>query len=189
MNEYEIVRNFQKKIDIFLKKSEQKFNKEEALHLLKNANRFLKRLSPPLKNHESSLFKKIIISQFRDQMWIIDEVTVEDARFDLIGIEKRDKKRIVGFEIKVSKQDLLNDNKFENYLNYCNVLYFVVPPKLVEIAREKLSDYPSIGIYCIENDRVYNVKKAVKINKSKVKKKEVKKKIFQRAYNKSVYNF
>lgn len=37
----------------------------------------------------------------------------------------------IGYEIKVSKQDFLNDKKWVNYLPFCNEFYFVCPPKLI----------------------------------------------------------
>lgn len=36
-----------------------------------------------------------------------------------------------GYEIKVSRQDFLNDNKWIEYLPYCTEFYFVCPPGLI----------------------------------------------------------
>jgi len=36
-----------------------------------------------------------------------------------------------GYEIKVNRSDFINDNKWQGYLEYCNELYFVCPPKLI----------------------------------------------------------
>lgn len=38
----------------------------------------------------------------------------------------------IGYEIKVSRQDFLNDNKFHEYLALCNEFYFVCPAGLIE---------------------------------------------------------
>ena len=38
----------------------------------------------------------------------------------------------IAYEIKVSRQDFLNDHKWHNYLNYCNEFYFVCPSGLID---------------------------------------------------------
>lgn len=37
-----------------------------------------------------------------------------------------------GYEIKVSRQDFLHDDKWQAYLPYCNALYFVAPPGIIQ---------------------------------------------------------
>ena len=39
--------------------------------------------------------------------------------------------RFIGCEIKVTRQDFLNDNKWQNYLPYCTEFYFVAAPGVV----------------------------------------------------------
>jgi len=39
---------------------------------------------------------------------------------------------IVGYEIKVSRGDFLNDTKWQGYMPYCNELYFVTPYAMVQ---------------------------------------------------------
>lgn len=39
--------------------------------------------------------------------------------------------RFIGCEIKVSRSDFLNDNKWQNYLPYCTEFYFVSPPGII----------------------------------------------------------
>ena len=39
---------------------------------------------------------------------------------------------VTGYEIKVYRSDFLNDNKWPNYLDMCNALYFVCPTGLIE---------------------------------------------------------
>lgn len=41
---------------------------------------------------------------------------------------------IWGYEIKVSRQDFLNDSKWTKYLPYCNEFYFVVPPGIADVS-------------------------------------------------------
>ena len=33
--------------------------------------------------------------------------------------------RVIGYEIKVSRSDFLQDSKWRSYLGYCNMLYFL----------------------------------------------------------------
>jgi len=40
--------------------------------------------------------------------------------------------QVVGYEIKVSRSDFLQDDKWPNYLGLCNQLYFVCPTGLIE---------------------------------------------------------
>lgn len=37
----------------------------------------------------------------------------------------------IGYEIKVSRHDFFNDEKWRSYLPYCNEFYFVCPPKTI----------------------------------------------------------
>lgn len=55
----------------------------------------------------------------------------------------------LGIEIKVSKSDLLSDEKFIEYLGYTDFLLFAVPENLVEYAVQKLKDFPTIGIISV----------------------------------------
>lgn len=53
--------------------------------------------------------------------------------FDGLAITKSyTKPNIIGYEIKVSRSDFLQDNKWHLYLQYCNEFFFVVPKGLVK---------------------------------------------------------
>jgi hypothetical protein len=41
---------------------------------------------------------------------------------------------IIGYEVKVDRQDFLNDHKYHNYFELCNEFYFVCPAGLIEKA-------------------------------------------------------
>lgn len=86
---------------------------------------------------------------------------------DAIAIPKSWKNfAITGYEVKVSRGDFLQDNKWHKYLPYCNELYFAVPNNLVDPS--ELSD--GIGlIYCTEKT-TRKIKKAARreIEKDKV---------------------
>jgi hypothetical protein len=39
----------------------------------------------------------------------------------------------IGYEVKVSRNDFLNDNKWTEYLPYCHLFYFVCPPGIISV--------------------------------------------------------
>jgi hypothetical protein len=62
----------------------------------------------------------------------------------------------VGYEIKVSRSDFLNDKKWPDYLDYCNELYFVCPPDII-----KANEVPeNCGLlWCSKNQTMLYTKK------------------------------
>jgi len=65
-----------------------------------------------------------------------------------------------GYEIKVSRGDFLNDNKWQNYLPYCSDFYFVCPNGLID-----KSELPQeVGLIAVHGERLYTKKKAVRRN-------------------------
>lgn len=59
------------------------------------------------------------------------------------------------YEIKVSRQDFLRDDKWVNYLPYCNVFYFATPPGLID--RRELPD----GVGLVEAAKTGNTLRTV----------------------------
>ena len=56
------------------------------------------------------------------------EFGINNCRFDQICIDiKTNYQHITIFEFKISRNDWKNDNKWQNYLKYCNKLIFVCP--------------------------------------------------------------
>lgn len=39
---------------------------------------------------------------------------------------------VIGYEIKTSRNDFINDTKWKKYLDYCNAFYFVCPPQIIK---------------------------------------------------------
>jgi hypothetical protein len=61
--------------------------------------------------------------------WFNDELAIIDA----LAIKKSwTKPCITGYEIKVSRQDFLNDDKWPVYKNYCHRFYFACPTGLIQ---------------------------------------------------------
>lgn len=79
--------------------------------------------------------------------------------FDGLAITKSyTKPNIIGYEIKVSRGDFLQDNKWHLYLQYCNEFFFVVPKGL--ISKEELPENVGL-IYYNPDTRLHTVKKAL----------------------------
>jgi hypothetical protein len=72
-----------------------------------------------------------------------------------------------GFELKMSKSDLVRDSKFLSYLGLTNYFSFAVTSSLVPIAIEKVKMFPQIGIVDIETMQVIQSPKRVDILPSK----------------------
>lgn len=65
----------------------------------------------------------------RNGLWLTSEVTLPSGRrADLMGLDA--KGAIVIVEIKVSRADLLGDDKWPEYLEYCDRFYWGLPPSL-----------------------------------------------------------
>lgn len=81
-------------------------------------------------------------------------------KFDGLAITKSyTKPNIIGYEIKVSRNDFKQDNKWHLYLQYCNEFFFVVPKGLV--AKEELPDNVGLIYYNPDNGTLRTVKKAL----------------------------
>lgn len=64
---------------------------------------------------------------------------------------------IIGYEIKVSKMDFMNDQKYPHYMSTCHLFYFVVPKGLI-----KAADVPyEVGILEFSNGNLRQVKKPI----------------------------
>ena len=76
-----------------------------------------------------SLSRGILRLFGRNDIWCLPEMPLRNGRrADLMGMDP--KGRIVIVEIKVSRADLLGDNKWPDYLDFCDRFYWGVPPGL-----------------------------------------------------------
>lgn len=65
----------------------------------------------------------------------------------------------IGYEIKVGRQDFLNDKKWTQYLGLCHLFYFVCPKGLIEP-----SEIPSrIGLIEAVDSKLYTRKRSERI--------------------------
>ena len=66
----------------------------------------------------------------------------------------------IGYEIKVSRSDFLNDTKWEEYLKYCNSFYFVCPRGLISI--DELPENVGLMYIASTGTRLVTKRKAVR---------------------------
>lgn len=65
----------------------------------------------------------------RNDIWCVEEMALKNnRRADLMGIDTRG--QIIIVEIKVARGDLLGDNKWPDYLDFCDRFFWGVPPGL-----------------------------------------------------------
>lgn len=80
--------------------------------------------------------------------------------FDGLAITKSyTQPNIIGYEIKVSRSDFLQDAKWHLYLQYCNEFFFVVPKGLVK--KDELPDNVGLIYYDPDTNKLRTVKKAL----------------------------
>lgn len=65
---------------------------------------------------------------------------------------------VIGYEIKVSRNDFLGDEKWRGYLDYCNEFYFVCPADVIK--PEELPDDTGLLYVASTGTRLYTKKKA-----------------------------
>lgn len=65
----------------------------------------------------------------RHAIWMMGEYTLPNKRrADLVGLDKAG--NIIMAEIKVAKADLLGDQKWTDYLDYCDQFYWALSPAM-----------------------------------------------------------
>ena len=74
--------------------------------------------------------------------------TTRKARRMDAMLVSNDIRTLVGVEIKVSRHDLENDQKFTEYQPYCNALYLAVPKGLEQVALDTAPE--SVGVLAIQ---------------------------------------
>jgi len=81
---------------------------------------------------------------------------LQRRRLDLVVLVKPNYRAYelltIGIEIKVSKHDLLNDNKMAAYAPYCHLSYLACPYNLVDHAVAKLQELPNFGLLLVTGD-------------------------------------
>jgi len=65
-------------------------------------------------------------------------------------------------EVKVSKSDLVNDNKYTEYAEFVDYLWLAIPNDLIEVAKQNKPK--SCGIIVISNKKAKIIEQAIKLN-------------------------
>ena len=66
----------------------------------------------------------------------------------------------IGYEIKVSRADFLNDNKWEGYLDYCHKFFFVCPPGIID--KKELPNNVGLLVSSQNGTKLYTKRRAVR---------------------------
>ena len=168
-----------------------KLNSKDIILNINNINNFYKNIHKKSNTYTSTYIKKLIIKELRNKHYIAEEFSISRYRFDILALSKFGKNKLIKcFEIKTSLNDLRQDKKFEKYLNYSNLLYFVVPQELEKDTLNKIhnSKYSKhMGLFIVENNKLNLRKKAFSNNKN-FDINSYKEAIFENIYNKYIYN-
>ncbi len=80
------------------------------------------------ERHDANAVARGICRLFaRNDIWCLSEMPLRNGRrADLMGVDP--KGRIVIVEIKFSRADLVGDGKWPDYLDFCDRVYWGVPP-------------------------------------------------------------
>jgi hypothetical protein len=81
-------------------------------------------------------------------------------RLDAVAFKKSwTKPCITGYEVKISRQDFLRDEKWPGYRQYCHRFYFACPMNLVKL--EELPEDVGLIYYNPEKDCIFTKRKAL----------------------------
>ena len=64
-------------------------------------------------------------------------------RADLMELTKDNK--VIIYEVKSCMADYRSDNKWQEYLNHCNLLYFIAPKEVAKVIKSEVP--PHVGVY------------------------------------------
>jgi hypothetical protein len=82
----------------------------------------------------------------------------ELSKIDALAMKKSwAKPCLTAYEVKVSRQDFLNDHKYHAYFDYCHVFYFVCPNGIIK--SDELAD--EIGLLWYNEGKITTKKKAL----------------------------
>jgi len=99
--------------------------------------------------------KKLLATKHREDVFVTECRTGPSWSADHVGIldawsmpKSWSHPAVTGYEVKVSRHDFVSDNKWQAYLPYCNLFYFVCPNDKVI----KLNEVPeTAGLYYVSS--------------------------------------
>lgn len=106
-----------------------------------------------------------LVVKHRASGWCYEEVGLDGGRLrlDVLEVRHDGRDQLIGYEIKVDRQDFRADEKWPGYLDYCHQLWFVAP-KGVITAEDLDSLDPDVGLL-----RVIERKYPMGVERSKTK--------------------
>lgn len=111
----------------------------------------------PYETTDQKLFREVTIRKPTGQINRFGEEKLKRYRLDGVSVIKINDHRyepvIVGLEVKISKSDLMNDTKMQEYLDYCDFFFLTIPRHLGFDAKTYISQHPQgdrIGMIIVE---------------------------------------
>ena len=108
------------------------------------------------------MFEEVTVREYTGRLTKYNEPDPDHYRFDcIIFVEPNraalNKKQVytVGIELKNSKADLMADDKMEHYIGYTDFFFIGVPAELVEDAINRACDNEFIGVFCVDDGKIY----------------------------------
>lgn len=88
-------------------------------------------------------------------------------RIDILIVENLTSKYLMdltfhGVEIKVDKNDLLNDCKYTEYADFVDFMWLAIPPNLIDTALK--TKFPECGVIVVQNDKAQIIERATHLN-------------------------
>ncbi len=116
----------------------------------------------------ASVIKELLAVRHKNDIFVSEckdgpTHTANHLRMDAWAMKRSWTNRIsYGYEIKINRQDFLRDEKWHNYLGYCNEFYFVCPSKL--ISPDEIPAEVGLLYTASTGTRLYTKKKAARRN-------------------------
>ena len=118
-----------------------------------------------MKNITAYSIQKLLKQKHSSDVYVSECKTrpsegVSHLRLDGLAIKRSwSNPAVTGYEIKISRSDFLNDEKYHNYKDYCNFFYFVCPPNLIK--PEEIKDDTGLLWVSTTGTRLFKKKKAL----------------------------
>jgi len=109
----------------------------------------------------ASALVALLAEKHKNDVFVVECKTgnFSTSRFDAWAMERSwEKPKIIGYEVKVTRADFLQDDKWHNYLPFCNQFYFVTPYKMVQPV--EVPDKCGLLWASMQASRVYTKKKS-----------------------------
>jgi hypothetical protein len=104
----------------------------------------------PYKTTNAKFFTEVTVRIPTENLTRRGKPKPQRRRMDLVAVVlphiKVWQPLLIGVEVKVSKSDLMGDDKIADYLDYCHLFYVAVPVDLVNEAKAKIAKLNGVGL-------------------------------------------